>query len=261
MNIGARDRGQHLQWTRELELNFRKFGPPFPTAGDIFGWGGNEPEYSERRIWASWVVDTVFGLEDIGARSLGDHLENHISLVSALAAGPRSEDVAGLWDQAADKEARAVIDSLQREAAFAGSLSPFDYANLVHALLKRSEVRDPVLPHPNIMIWGTLEARVQGAELVILGGLNEGVWPEHAAPDPWLNREMRHQVGLLVPERRIGLSAHDFQQAIAAKQVILTRSVRNAEAQTVPSRWLNRLTNLMQGMSDEGHVAAKQNAQ
>ncbi len=113
-------------------------------------------------------------------------------------------------------------------------------------------MREAETAHADVMIWGTLEARVQGADLVILGGLNEGVWPEPPTPDPWLNRKMRNDARLLLPDRRIGLSAHDFQQAVAADEVILTRSVRDAEAQTVPSRWVNRLTNLMQGMSDSG---------
>ena len=98
------------------------------------------------------------------------------------------------------------------------------------------------------MILGTLEARVGGADLVILGGLNEGVWPAMPAPDPWLNRRMRAEAGLLLPERQIGLSAHDFQQAVAAREVVLTRSLRDAEAETVPSRWLNRLVNLLGGL-------------
>jgi ATP-dependent helicase/nuclease subunit B len=71
-------------------------------------------------------------------------------------------------------------------------------------------------------------------------------------PDPWLNRQMRLKAGLLLPERRIGLSAHDFQQAIAAPEVVLTRARRDAEAETVPSRWLNRLMNLLQGLPDQG---------
>jgi len=258
VNTGAQDRGAHLRWTRELELKFRRFGPAFPTANDILDWAKSDPEKSDRLIWAEWLVATVFALENIGTRNLADHLDQHITLTTALSAGPGSHDAADLWEKPAGQEARRIVDELRREAGFGGALSPFDYVNLLHSVLKRGEVRDPVLPHPDIMIWGTLEARVQGADLVILGGLNEGVWPEHAAPDPWLNREMRARVGLLVPERRIGLAAHDFQQAVAAKQVILTRALRNSEAQTVPSRWLNRLTNLMQGMSDDGRAAADQ---
>jgi ATP-dependent helicase/nuclease subunit B len=117
-------------------------------------------------------------------------------------------------------------------------------------------VREAVQAHPGLMIWGTLEARVQGAELVILGGLNDGVWPQMPPPDPWLNRQMRMNAGLLLPERRIGLSAHDYQQAVAAPEVVLTRATRNAEAETVPSRWLNRLLNLMGGLPDQGGAQA-----
>jgi inactivated superfamily I helicase len=60
-----------------------------------------------------------------------------------------------------------------------------------------------------------------GVDLAILGGLNEGVWPARPDPDPWLSRKMRRQAGLLSPEREIGLSAHDYQQAIAAPRVII----------------------------------------
>ena len=65
-------------------------------------------------------------------------------------------------------------------------------------------MRRPDTPHAQILIWGTLEARVQGADLLILAGLNEGSWPEAPKPDPWLNRALRHRAGLLLPERRIG---------------------------------------------------------
>ncbi len=75
-------------------------------------------------------------------------------------------------------------------------------------------------------------------------------------PDPWLNRKMRLDAGLLLPERRIGLSAHDYQQAIGAPRVVLSRAVRNDEAETVPSRWLNRLMNLLNGLPDQGGQAA-----
>jgi ATP-dependent helicase/nuclease subunit B len=106
-----------------------------------------------------------------------------------------------------------------------------------------------------IQIWGTLEARVQGAELLILAGLNEGVWPAAPGPDPWLNRALRDAAGLRLPDRVIGLSAHDFQQAVAAPEVWLCRARRDAETDTVPSRWLNRLTNLLRGASAESAAA------
>ena len=65
---------------------------------------------------------------------------------------------------------------------------------------------------------------------------------------------MRAAVGLPSPERLIGLSAHDFQQAMGAPAVILTRAARDAEAPTVASRWLLRLGNLLAGLGPEGQA-------
>jgi ATP-dependent helicase/nuclease subunit B len=61
---------------------------------------------------------------------------------------------------------------------------------------------------------------------------------------------MRAAFGLPLPERRIGLSAHDFVQACAAPRVALTRAIRVQGTPTVPSRWLQRLDNLLLGLGD-----------
>ena len=100
-----------------------------------------------------------------------------------------------------------------------------------------------------------MEARVQTADLVILGGLNEGIWPSQPKPDPWLNRAMRNAIGLPAPDRQIGLSAHDFQHAIAQKHVIISRAERDGSAPTVASRWLTRLENLLSGLGEPGKDA------
>lgn len=145
-------------------------------------------------------------------------------------------------------KARRAMELLRREADAAASMTPAEYADLLDSVLQSDTVRQSETVHPLISILGTLEARVGGADLVILAGLNEGIWPAPADPDPWLSRQMRLRAGLLLPERQIGLSAHDYQQAAGAPEVILSRALRDAEAETVPSRWLARLTNLMEGL-------------
>ena len=52
---------------------------------------------------------------------------------------------------------------------------------------------------------------------------------------------MRHELGLDLPERRIGLSAHDFAQLLGADDVILTHSAKVGGAPAVASRFLHRL--------------------
>ncbi|MDJ0628520.1 MAG: double-strand break repair protein AddB [Rhodobacter sp.] len=256
-NTGSEDRGAHLLYTRELELNLRRYGPPFPRRHDLIAWafGRDAGQDTGCQTWATWLSDLIDGLDRVGSRSLAQHLDRHIRTAEGLSAGPRGTGTGALWDAAAGEEAVRRIAELRQAAGYGGSLSARDYSSLFNSVLQRGEVREATVAHPHVMIWGTLEARVQGADLVILGGLNEGVWPEPPAPDPWLNRTLRQRAGLLLPERRIGLAAHDFQQAIAAEEVILTRSVRDAEAQTVPSRWINRLTNLLDGISGEGSAA------
>ncbi|MGH1369910.1 MAG: double-strand break repair protein AddB [Maritimibacter sp.] len=246
-------RGDHLRFSRDLELEALRKNIAIPTGQNILDWAMTRHEGDEvRREWAVWVGAVLEALKPTRTRPLKDHLEQTLRSAQAIAAGPEGEGSGGLWEKAAGVEARKILDELQREAEHGGSFSPPDYRDLFNAILSRGEVRDPIQPHPNIMIWGTLEARVQGVDTIILGGLNDGVWPERPSPDPWMNRDMRHRVNLLLPERRIGLSAHDFQQAIAAPDVILTRAIRDTESETTPSRWLNRMSNLMKGMSQEG---------
>ncbi|MFC7702598.1 double-strand break repair protein AddB [Plastorhodobacter daqingensis] len=246
----GQDRGPHLLWTRDLELRLRRRGPAFPTGADLVAWAAGKDD-AGLQAWAGWLAALLGGLDEIGTRPLADHVARHLDLAEALAGGP-SGGTGELWEKEAGQTARRVCDDLRREAPFGGDFSPSDYNDLFTAILQGAEVREAPQVHAGIMIWGTLEARVQGADLVILGGLNDGIWPQAPSPDPWMNRQMRHDAGLLLPERRIGLSAHDFQQAIAAPEVVLTRAIRDSEAETVPSRWLNRMLNLLGGLADRG---------
>ena len=122
-----------------------------------------------------------------------------------------------------------------------------DYPAIFTRLVSGAIVRRRDSAHPRLSILGPLEARLQTADTVILGGLNEGVWPRDAAIDPFLSRPMRRALGLPSPERRIGLAAHDFMQLSAAPRLMLTRSARAGGKPAKPSRWVVRLRNILKG--------------
>ncbi|MFX0542341.1 double-strand break repair protein AddB [Roseovarius sp. S4756] len=248
-------RGTHLRLTRELELHLRRNGPPFPTAASVADWAAkhSEPLAAD---WASWIGQWLTGQDAPDAMPLGARVTAHLTAAEAIADGSAPESTSELWQKDAGKTARDVCDLLAAEAEHGGEMTATDYAALFAALLRGEQVRSAEAPHSGILIWGTLEARVQGADMLILAGLNEGSWPEAQTPDPWLNRALRHRAGLLLPERRIGLAAHDFQQAVLASEVWLTRSTRSDESETVVSRWLNRIQNLMSGLPEQGGAAA-----
>ena len=173
-------------------------------------------------------------------------------MTELLARGTDAEGSGQLWLEAGGAASLALMKELAREAGHGDVMTAAQYRTLFDTLIHEGEVREPGDRHPLVAFYGHREAREMEADLVVLGGLTDGVWPAATDPDPWLNRRMRRDAGLLLPERQIGLAAHDFQQAVAGKRVILTRALRDAEAETVPSRWLNRLCNLMEGLPDQG---------
>jgi ATP-dependent helicase/nuclease subunit B len=127
-------------------------------------------------------------------------------------------------------------------------VSAADAPALLRQLLDSRSVRPPYGGHPRIFIWGLLEARLQRADLLVLGGLNEGVWPALPAPDPWLPPKVRANLDMPTLEFRIGLAAHDFASALGAHEVLLTRARREGRSPTVASRFLLRLNAISGGL-------------
>lgn len=95
--------------------------------------------------------------------------------------------------------------------------------------------------HPRVKILGLLEARLLRVDRVVLGGLDEGIWPPRAKDDAFLNRPLRVELGLAPPERRIGQTAHDFLQALGTRDAVITRAAKREGAPSVPSRFLQRI--------------------
>ncbi|MGH6969860.1 MAG: PD-(D/E)XK nuclease family protein, partial [Stellaceae bacterium] len=154
----------------------------------------------------------------------------------AAIAGEHCKAVAALAGE--QETLAAAFDDIAAHGGMA--IAGADYAELLHAALANRPVRT-VPGDARVRILGTLESRLQHVDRAVLGGLAEGVWPPETRTDPWLSRPMRQQLGLDLPERRIGLSAHDFAQALGAREVFLSRAAKVAGAPTVASRFVQRL--------------------
>lgn len=119
------------------------------------------------------------------------------------------------------------------------------WPSLLRVLLCEISVRPFQPREPRFHILGPLEAQLQHPDLLILSGLNEGVWPKNPEQNSWLNRSMRAELGLDPPERRLGLGAHDFWQAMGVQNLVLTHALRRADAPSLPARWLQRFFALL----------------
>ena len=187
-----------------------------------------------------------------GELSAAQLVHAHADAAEALA---RDETrAAPLWAGDAG-EALAVLLSRLIEDGNGLTLSAGSYPAVYRTLLAGQAVRPRRPAHPRLFIWGQMEARLQQPDLMVLGGLNEGSWPRPQDSDPWLSRPMRARLGLSPPERRIGLAAHDFAQALGAKSVVLSRALKVEGVPTVPSRWLQRLQALVSAAGLNGALA------
>ena len=182
--------------------------------------------------------------------------EAHAAVAEKLARDA-SGSSAALWQGDAG-EALSVLLAELIDAGHGLALTAADYPPFYRSLVAGEVVRPRAALHPRLFIWGPLEARLQQPDLVILGSLNEGVWPRHQEAGPWLSRPMREKLGLSPPERRIGLAAHDFAQALGAREVYLTRAHKVDGVQTVPSRWLQRLLALVKASGLEQKIEPEQ---
>ncbi len=183
--------------------------------------------------------------------SFRELLEAHITTAERLAESDRERGPDRLWAGDAGEALAAAVADIVEATRDLDEVAPADYPAALEAMLHAIAVRPRYGRHPRLFIWGPLEARLQRADLTILGGLNEGTWPAEPEPDPWLSRPMRARFGLPPLERRIGLAAHDFVQGAMAPEVVLTRSVRVEGTPTVPARWLIRLDALLSALGVE----------
>ncbi|MEO1135209.1 MAG: double-strand break repair protein AddB [Pseudomonadota bacterium] len=179
--------------------------------------------------------------------SFADRYAAHLAAAELLSASDDAPGEERLW-RGDDGEAGAVLlAQLQDGLGLITHDKPGEYPDIFTRLIAGGAVRRRAPTHPRLSILGPLEARLQTADVVILAGLNEGIWPRDAAIDPFLSRPMRRDLGLPSPERRIGLAAHDFAQLAAAPEVVLTRAGRAGGKPTKPSRWIVRLKNILKG--------------
>lgn len=189
--------------------------------------------------WFKTLQDRILPFTASGKVPLEQWISMHYTL-----AEPLSMDEHGkcqLWKGIKGETIKSFMEELMKAAVDFPPLALAEYTAVFKEFLIGQSVRFRPQKHPRLAILGPIEARLFYADVMILGGLNEGNWPPEITLDPWLNRPMRKEMGFPSPERRIGLSAHDFGQAFASPKIYLTRALKVDGTPTMACRWLERL--------------------
>jgi ATP-dependent helicase/nuclease subunit B len=240
---------ERLRWLEDVRLLDLALRGPRP-AGGIEGMDRHieekESDKACRGCLGAWrrLRSVVLPLQHWFDKPLG--LSTLAERVSAAA-----EELArgAVWRGPAGRQAAELLGSLNSmpEAQRLLITAP-DALPMLRQLLDQQRVRPPYGGHPRLFILGLLEARLQQADLMILGGLNEGVWPGQPTPDPWLAPKIRANLGIPGLDFRTGLAAHDFASALGASNVLITRARRDSKAPTIASRFWLRLQAMTGGL-------------
>lgn len=224
-------RAAWLDHARQLDLALRG---PRPDAG-LGPLGAIAAEHGLAEWWeqVQAILAPLFALGE--APGLAAALD-------ALAVAGEALCGEGLWAGADGRALAAWLGELRTAAAAAGTTLPVtELAPALRDALDRVQVRPPWGGHPRVAIYGLLEARMARADLVLCGGLVEGVWPARGAADALLPPAVLRGLGVPGPEFRIGLAAHDLAAALGAPEVVLSWSQRADGAPAIPSRFVLRI--------------------
>jgi len=220
---------------------------------EISLWRMQQVDHAKKTEISDWFDQIKFQLQPLTATwhkelPLCERLTAHIEIASEMATTDKETGAERLWTNEAGEAAALWLNDWQSAAHDFPLVRGEEYVRLFTGLMRLVTVRPNYGQHDRISILGPLEARLIQADLMVLGGLNEGVWPPEAEIDPWMSRPMKVKFGLPLPERRVGLSAHDFVQLASAPEAVLTRSKRSDNAPTVASRFLLQLETVLQAL-------------
>ncbi|MEG3177499.1 double-strand break repair protein AddB [Sphingomonas sp. RB3P16] len=227
-------------WLDGVRALDRVLRGPRPAAG-LSGIGAHLREARRGRDAIAWWLEARALLEPI-ERVFDARERPLVVLLEAVREAAQALCGDALWSGPAGRAAAELLREAEEHAALGPPLvDPASLAPLLKTLMDEVAVRPPQGGHPRLAIYGLIEARLQTADVMILGGLNEGTWPGVPAPDPWLAPRIRVELGLPGLDRGVGMAAHDLAQALGAPTALLTRARRGGTQPAIASRFWLRL--------------------
>ena len=243
---GDMERGTWLRQLRRVERELR--GPRMtgglePVNKIVAKLSESHPKVAE---WLAQVETVLAPLLD-----LPDELPL-ADLLDALVLAGEALCGEGLWAREDGRSLAQFVEDMRanaREVNF--TLARKEASVALRDAMEQVAVRPPYGGHARVQVLGLLESRMNRADLVICGGLNEGSWPPRGSVDSLLAPPLLRALGVPGGDFRLGLSAHDLAGALGAPQVVLSRAERDESGPTIPSRFLLRVEALLGSLAED----------
>lgn len=203
------------------------------------------------------LKQTIRPLAELYANPQADFtalLQTHLQVAEALSGSKNGGGDKVLWRGDDGRKAAALFSKVLPQLKVLEQIDPKQYAAVLTRLMATETVRPLYGTHPRLKILGPIEARFNQYDVVIIGEVNEGVWPVLPSSDPWMSRPMKKDFGMPLPEKAIGVMAADFCQLMCAPEVYLTRAKRVTGTPMNKSRWLLRLETVLKAYGKEAEA-------
>ena len=235
--FGGQARAAWLDNVRALDMALR--GPrPGVGLAPIAALVARKAAHGALRLQAWW--DEVAAI--LAPLMMGEAEMSLADLIDTLSQAAEALCGEGLWGQSDGRALSAFVETLGAAARDRGTaIPPRDLPAALRDAMERVSVRPQWGGHPRVTVYGLLEARMARADLIICGGLVEGVWPAAPRPDALLPPAVLRHLGVAGEDFRIGLSAHDLAGCLGAPQVVLSWARRDVGGPVIPSRFVLRV--------------------
>ncbi len=154
----------------------------------------------------------------------------------------RRADFMPAFDVTAALDIWRVLRELSRAMTAAGIVpGAADARAFIADALSGVQLRTAMNDAAKVCVLGTIESRMQTADVVILTGLNDGMFPARGYENAWLPRAIAEKIGLPPGDSKVSLMSLDFMNLSCGAQVYWTRSKVSGGTQTMASRFLSRV--------------------
>jgi len=144
------------------------------------------------------------------------------------------------------EESLSILEALQKTSEILNKngiiLGMSDARQIISDTLSSISIRPPMNDGAQVSVLGTIESRMQTADVVILTGLNEGMFPATGYENSWLPRHLAEKIGLPSPDRKVSLMSLDFMNLSCGAETYWLRSKTAGNSQTTESRFLSRVS-------------------
>ena len=171
-------------------------------------------------------------------------ISKHLNILKTVLKQDENDDL-NIFDDESGQTLLGMLSSWQDAAKDVNEINLETYMGMLAGVMSTTAVRKKQSTHPRLFIWGPMESRLQNVDRVIVGALNEGVWPRQVAADVWFNSTICEKLGIPNAQVHVGMSAHDLLNLVTQKEVFMTRTLKDAEGETIPSRFISRFESVM----------------